>query len=71
VIEDGQIAGRVTSIYRSPHLGRPIGLAFVRPEMAQKGGSFWIRLSDGQQVPAQVAEAPFYDPKDERQKELG
>jgi sarcosine oxidase, subunit alpha len=71
VIEDGDIAGRVTSIYRSPHLGCPIGLAFVRPEMAEKGRTFWIRLSDGQQVSAQVAEAPFYDPKDERQKELG
>jgi sarcosine oxidase subunit alpha len=71
VIEDGDIAGRVTSIYRSPHLGFPIGLAFVRPEMAQKGRTFWIRLSNGEQVPAQVAEAPFYDPKDERQKEPG
>jgi sarcosine oxidase subunit alpha len=39
--------------------------------MAEKGRTFWIRLSNGQQVPAQVAEAPFYDPKDERQKELG
>jgi sarcosine oxidase, subunit alpha len=71
VIEDGDIAGRVTSIYRSPHLGCHIGLGFVRPEMAQKGRRFWIRLSSGQQVPAQVAEAPFYDPKDERQKEPG
>jgi sarcosine oxidase, subunit alpha len=71
VIEDGAIAGRVTSIYRSTSVGRHIGLAFVRPEMAQKGRTFWIRLSNGQQVPAQVAEAPFYDPKDERQKEPG
>jgi sarcosine oxidase, subunit alpha len=69
VIEGKDIAGRVTSIYQSPHLGCHIGLAFVRPEMAQKGRRFWIRLSDGRQVPAQVAEAPFYDPKDERQKE--
>jgi sarcosine oxidase subunit alpha len=71
VIEGGDIAGRVTSIYRSPHLGCHIGLAFVRPEMVQKGRRFSIRLSNGQQVPAQVAEAPFYDPKDERQKESG
>ena len=71
VIEDGEIAGRVTSIYRSASVGRHIGLAFIRPEMAEKGRTFWIRLSNGQQVPAQVAESPFYDPKDERQKELG
>jgi sarcosine oxidase, subunit alpha len=71
VIEDGEIAGRVTSIYHSPSLGCHIGLAFIRPDMAEKGRTFWIRLSNGQQVPAQVAETPFYDPKDERQKELG
>ena len=69
VIEDGEIAGRITSIYRSPSVGCHIGLAFIRPEMAQKGRTFWIRLSNGQQVSAQVAEAPFYDPKDQRQKE--
>ncbi|HEY4038071.1 MAG TPA: 2Fe-2S iron-sulfur cluster-binding protein, partial [Burkholderiaceae bacterium] len=71
IIEDGEIAGRVTSIYRSSSVGRHIGLAFIRPDMAEKGRTFWIRLSNGQQVPAQVAEAPFYDPKDERQKEVG
>jgi sarcosine oxidase subunit alpha len=69
VIEHGQIAGRVTSIYSSPHLGGHIGLAFVRPDMADKGRNFRIRLGAGQEVTAQVSEAPFYDPKDERQRE--
>ena len=71
VIENGSIAGRVTSIYASPQLERTIGLAFVRPEMAQQGRRFSIRLSDGRTVTAQVAQTPFYDPKDERQKESG
>ena len=71
VIEGGQIAGRITSIYQSPHLGCHIGLAFVRPDMAQKGRRLSIRLSDGRIVTAQVGEGPFYDPKDERQKESG
>jgi sarcosine oxidase subunit alpha len=69
VIEGGQIAGRVTSIYYSPHLQRHIGLAFVRPDLSEKGRSFSIRLSSGAVVAAQVSAAPFYDPKDERQKE--
>src|SRR5690606_21192523 len=32
IIEDGVIAGRVTSFARRSTLGVPIGLAFVRPE---------------------------------------
>ena len=71
VIEAGAIAGRVTSVYSSPHLGCTIGLAFVRPDMAQKGRRLSIRLSNGSMVTAQVSEAPFYDPKGERQKEPG
>jgi sarcosine oxidase subunit alpha len=39
--------------------------------MAQQGRRFSIRLSDGRTVTAQVAQTPFYDPKDERQKETG
>ena len=71
VIEAGEIAGRVTSVYRSPHLGCTIGLAFVRPDMTEKGRRLSIRLSNGKLVSAQVSEAPFYDPKGERQKEAG
>jgi sarcosine oxidase subunit alpha len=69
VIEDGQIAGRVTSVYHSPLLERTIGLAFVRPDMARKGRNLSIRLSDGATVTAQVTEGAFYDPDNQRQKE--
>jgi sarcosine oxidase subunit alpha len=69
VIEKGDIAGRVTSIYYSPTLKRHIGLAFVRPDMTAKGRRFEIRLSDRSMVGAEVCEAPFYDPDNLRQKE--
>jgi hypothetical protein len=46
VIDGGDIAGRVTSISWSPHVGRYIGLAFVRPAMAEPGTPS-IRLTDG------------------------
>jgi sarcosine oxidase subunit alpha len=68
VIESGQIAGRVTSIYFSPHLARHIGLALVRPELADKGRRLQIRLSDGKMVAAEICESPFYDPDNQRQR---
>ena len=69
VIADGEIAGRVTSIARSPSLGYALGLALVRPELASPGVRLSIRLSDGQMVHAEVAPTPFYDPDSLQQKE--
>jgi sarcosine oxidase subunit alpha len=69
VIDQGDIAGRVTSIAFSPTMGQHIGLAFVRPTMAAIGSVFAIRLSDGSQAEATVARAPFYDPENLKQKE--
>ena len=66
VIEDGRIAGRVTSIQHSPTLGRAIGLAFVEPDIARRG-SFRIRIERGEQLDATVATVPFYDARGERQ----
>ena len=62
-----EIAGRVTSIENSAACGYPIGLAYVRPEMANAGDQFEIKLSDGQRLTAEVAALPFYDPDNERQ----
>jgi sarcosine oxidase subunit alpha len=62
-----EIAGRVTSIENSAACGHPIGLAYVRPEMANAGDQFEIKLSDGQRLAAKVATLPFYDPDNERQ----
>ncbi len=69
VIENGEIAGRVTSIAWSPTLGRHIGLAFVRPSQTAPGTAIAIRLSDGSSVQATVSALPFYDPDNLKQKE--
>jgi len=66
-LDGDEIAGRVTSIENSAACGYPIGLAYVRPEMANAGDQFEIKLSDGQRLTAEVASLPFYDPDNERQ----
>ena len=67
-LDGDEIAGRVTSIENSASCGCPIGLAYVRPAMANAGDRFEIKLSDGQRVTAVVATLPFYDPHNERQE---
>jgi sarcosine oxidase subunit alpha len=69
VIEDGDIAGRVTSVAWSPALQRFIGLAYLRPDMTEDNRKFQIRLTGGALVTARVAKTPFYDPENLRQKE--
>lgn len=69
VIAAGDIAGRVTSIAWSAALGRHIGLAFLRPDLATVGNTFSIRLTDGRLVEAEVSPTPFYDPDNLKQKE--
>jgi len=68
IIEQGDIAGRITSIAWSPSLQRHIGLAFVRPDLAVENGAIAIRLSDGSMVEARIHPTPFYDPKNIRQQ---
>lgn len=68
VIEKGDIAGRVTSVVRSPSLGCVIGMAFVKPEQAELGNLFDIRVDGGTMVQARVVPLPFYDPKSLRQE---
>ena len=62
------IAGRVTSIEESEECACPIGLAYVRPDMAEAGHRFDIKLSDGERVSAEVVKLPFYDPDGKRQE---
>lgn len=50
--------GRVTSATRSPALGRPIALAFVRRQHAEAGTRLEVR-SGGQAVGAVVSDLPF------------
>jgi sarcosine oxidase subunit alpha len=68
IVEGGEIVGRVTSIARRSTLGHPLGLAFIRPDLAQPGRRISIRVGDGSLVHAAVAALPFYDPENERQK---
>ncbi|MEX2285465.1 MAG: 2Fe-2S iron-sulfur cluster-binding protein [Planctomycetaceae bacterium] len=68
IIAAGEIAGRVTSIARRTTLGFPIGMAFVRPDLANPGTNIEIRVDDGNLVAAQVARLPFYDPGNGRQR---
>ncbi len=59
VLEQGRIAGRVTSIAFSPTLGQVIGLAYVAPEAGIAGKRFVIRHQDGSDVAAIVSKLPF------------
>jgi sarcosine oxidase subunit alpha len=68
VIDAGEIAGRVTSCARSPTLGRTIGLAYVKPDQAESGTPFTIRVDGGRLIEARVAPLPFYDPQHTRLK---
>ncbi len=68
IIEQGAIAGRITSVTHSPALNKTIGLAMLSPDLAVVGRDIQIRVDDGSLLAARVAVAPFYDPKNLRQK---
>jgi sarcosine oxidase subunit alpha len=72
VIDNGTIAGRVTSVTHSRALNKSIGLAMLSPDLAQVGRDIQIRIDNGDLLAARVVPAPFYDRKNLRQKaELG
>lgn len=58
VIDNGDIAGRITSIAYSPYLKIVIGIAFVPPEKRQPGSRFEIRNDAGDLIAATVIESP-------------
>jgi sarcosine oxidase, subunit alpha len=68
IIENGAIAGRVTSVTYSRALNKSIGLAMLSPDLAQVGREIQIRVDGGGLLAAKVSAAPFYDPKNLRQK---
>ena len=68
VIDQGEIAGRITSIAFSPTLQQHIGLAYVTPALAVVGTRLTIRLSDRSLITATITPTPFYDPQNHRQK---
>lgn len=67
VLDGTAIAGRVTSIARSPTLGRIIGLAYVAPHQAVPGSRFPIQVGPLRWVEAETVALPFYDPDNLRQ----
>jgi len=68
VIEKGAIAGRITSVAHSLVLNKSIGLAMLSPDLAKAGRDIHIRTDSGGLLAARVAPAPFYDPKNLRQR---
>jgi sarcosine oxidase, subunit alpha len=68
IIDKGAIAGRVTSVTHSRALNKAIGLAMLSPDLAQVGRDIQIRIDNGDLLAARIAAAPFYDPKNLRQK---
>jgi sarcosine oxidase subunit alpha len=68
VIEQGAIAGRVTSVAHSRTLKRSIGLAMLAPDLARGGGEIEIRGELGALLKARIVPTPFYDPGHARQR---
>jgi sarcosine oxidase subunit alpha len=67
IIENNEIAGRVTSCAYSAALHATVGLAYVRPHQAPPNTTIEIRGNGGKMIAAQVVTLPFYDPGNERQ----
>ncbi|MEQ8496974.1 MAG: glycine cleavage T C-terminal barrel domain-containing protein, partial [Gammaproteobacteria bacterium] len=67
VIEDGRIAGRVTSVGASPVVGAVVGLVMVEEALAEPGRRLHVRLVDGTLLAIEVTATPFYDPHNARQ----
>jgi len=70
IIDGADIGGRITSVAYSNTLGKTIGLAMVKPQLAKPGGRLSMRLSDGAMVSATIVPTPFYDRDNRRQKLL-
>ncbi len=67
VLQGTEMAGRITSVTRSPTLNVVIGLAMVSPAVAT-AGRFRIRIEGKSELDAEITSLPFYDPAGERQR---
>ena len=59
VLQDGEVVGEVTSGTFSPTLGRPIAMAYVRPQAAATGTKLAADIR-GTLYPATIVPLPFY-----------
>ncbi len=62
LVLDGQKVGRLTSGGYSVHFGKQIGIAYVRPDLAQPGQKLQLRMLR-ELWPAEVVEESPYDPQ--------
>jgi len=70
ILRHGEISGRITSVARSPVLGKTVGLAVLElPSGESLPGHIEIRNAHGQLVSAALREGAFYDPGNTRQQE--
>ncbi len=67
-IDNGGIAGRITSIAWSETLQKTIGLALLTPALAVAGGRVQFRDDTGALHAAQLVDPLFYDPRNQRQR---
>jgi len=65
ILENGALAGRVTSVRYSPTQGKAVGLAWVAAASARDGAEIEIRV-DGGTARARIVPDAFYDPAGER-----
>ncbi len=61
LIDGGNIVCRITSLERSPTLGRTIGFALADPKLTTTGTVLTIRASDGRLVNGRVFRPPFVE----------
>ncbi|MBS99874.1 MAG: aminomethyltransferase [Oceanospirillaceae bacterium] len=67
IIQNGEIAGRITSIAYSPSLGRIIGLAMVDLPLADANVMMQVKVDSGAFVAIEPCATPFYDADGARQ----
>jgi sarcosine oxidase subunit alpha len=68
VMRGGEMVGFVTSVVRSPTLGKVIGLAYAAADEAEPGSPIRIKLTSGRMVEGKVCAPHFYDPDNQRQE---
>ena len=68
VLRGGEMVGFVTSVARSPALGKVIGLAYTAADEAEPGSALAIKLTSGRTIEGRVCAPHFYHPDNQRQE---